>query len=136
MITVKVLNNNSIITLEAPGKLSIKAGESLLFYSAGDLLCASLATCVGKEIVLFGRDEKVDVVSFELIHVHIEEDSLIVTIEYPKSLTEKQEMLLKARVESCEMGQKLSKSFKIEYTLEKSSKEPRKIQESQKGCCG
>ena len=138
MIDVKILNNNTIITLSSPGKSPIKSSSGLYFYSPADLLCSAIGSCVGREIVLFCAGQRIDVGIFQSLSVDYINYKMIVKIQHPRDMSESIVRQLRHRVAGCDMVAKISKAITIDIDITPntmSNNEIRGVVKS-KGCCG
>lgn len=138
MITISMTNNNNIITLNSPGKNPIKSSEGLYFHSPMELLCSAIGACVGKHIVRFANEFKLDLSKFEYFGVGMDDYKIIIVIKHPTTLEQSILDELRKRLYACEVAN-LIKEDTIEIRFENntvSDEELTKINSERKPCCG
>ena len=134
MIKVKLLNSNTIITLEGDGpKSPIKSSSGLYFYNPNELLCAAIGSCGGKEIVRYCAQNKIDVEKFEIFAVDMVDSKIRYHINHPKDLNNEHKKELIRLVSNCPISELLNNN--IEVILKENEKEP-EIRKPSGGCCG
>jgi len=116
MINVKLLHNNTIVTLEVPDKAIIKSSTGAFHSSPMELLCVALGSCIGKHIVRYCSQEKINVQTFKKIAVDMDNNNFIVYIEHPKGLSLQNLIDLKQVVLNCDVGKLLKADIKLIFT--------------------
>jgi len=109
MIQIDLMNSNNIVTLNSEGKLPIKSSSGFMFYSPNELLCVAIAACVGKHLVKWGSQNKVDLLSFEQLSVDMDKDEIQVVVQYPENVNSAE---IRDLVENCDIAKKLAKPVK------------------------
>jgi hypothetical protein len=133
MVNLKLLQNNNIITMDTPGKSIIKSSAGLMFHNSMELLCIALGSCVGKSIVRFCSQNKVNVELFESISIDMIDHNYQVNIQYPKILTKDLREGLAAVILNCEVGKQLTGQVNVKFSINEITPDlTRKI----KPCCG
>ena len=90
MIELKLLHNNNIITLEVPSKAIIKSSGGMYHPNSMELLCVALGSCIGKHIIKYCSQNKINIESFESISITMDNKDFIVNVFHPKSITTEQ----------------------------------------------
>lgn len=134
MVELKLLKSNNIITLEVPGKNVIKSSGGAFFHNSMELLCVALGSCVGKYVVRYCSQQKINVESFESIKVDMNNRDFIVYIQHPKTLTEEQLNDLEHVITNCDVGKMLLGDVKVEFSLNKV--DPDLTRKKRTSCCG
>ncbi len=132
MIELKLLQGNNIITVEVPGKAIIKSSGGLFHPNSMELLCVALGSCLGKSIVKFCIQNKINIETFESILLTYD-TTFDILINHPKELNKELQDELSFVLKNCSIGKLLKPEVNIIYS--KNKKEPdltRKI----KPCCG
>jgi len=133
VVLLKLLQNNNIITLDTPGKMLIKSSSGLYFHSSADLLCAALGSCIGKNLVRYCAQNKINVEIFEQISVDFEDNTFKILIVHPKNLTVENEDEIVSLVLNCSVSQMLNASKDVKLSPNKI--DPDLTRKSQP-CCG
>jgi hypothetical protein len=81
MIKVRLLNNNTIITLESDGKPTIRASSGMYYHSANEFLCCALSSCFGRHLVIYFTQRKIDIALIKELEVGYD-GSFIVNFKY------------------------------------------------------
>jgi len=133
MVFLKLLHNNNIVTLDTPGKMLIKSSSGLYFHSSADLLCAALGSCIGKNLVRYCAQNKINVEMFEQIGVEFEDNKFSIHIHHPSILDKDNIIEIEALIKNCSVAQLLTVDIVI--TFEKNKVDPDITRKSQP-CCG
>ena len=134
MININLLNNNTIVTLDTPGKQIIKSSASgMMFHNPQELLCVAVGSCIGKHIVRWCSQNKINVETFESIQLNIESDCFYVYINHPKHLIEEQLKDLKFAIKNCDISKMLTADIRVILTENKVDPD---LTKKTKPCCG
>jgi len=133
MIEVKLLHNNTIVTLEVPGKTIIKSSAGLYHSSPIELLCVSLGSCIGKHIVKYCTQEKINVQKFERISIDMLNNDFIIYINHPKGMSLKNLIDLKQIILNCDIAKLLKSNIEIKFNINKNIQN---LNKKSKSCCG
>jgi len=132
MVYVKLLHNNNIITLDTPGKMTIKTSAGLYFHSSSELLCAALGSCLGKNLVRYCAQNKINVELFESIGVDFEDNKFHIEIKHPKILTKENKEEIETMIRNCSVAQLLTTEIIIGFNINTIDPDLTK----RKPCCG
>lgn len=133
MVLVKLLHNNNIITLDTPGKQIIRSSSGLMFHSSAELLCAALGSCLGKNLVRYCAQNKINVEMFEQVGVDFEDNTFKIHINHPKYLTKENLEEIDSMIHNCSVAQMLN--AEITVTFANNNIDPDLTKKS-KPCCG
>lgn len=133
MVYVKLLHNNNIINLDTPGKMLIKSSSGLMFHSSAELLCAALGSCLGKNLVRYCAQNKINVESFEQIGVEFEDNKFHIHINHPKSLTKDNISEIESMIRNCSVAQILNVEIEIKFANNNIDPD---LTKKPKPCCG
>ena len=132
MIELKLLQNNNIVTIDIPGKAIIKSSGGLYHPNSMELLCVAFGSCIGKAIVKFCSQNKINVESFESIELTYD-NKFTLYITHPKELIKKLKIDLEITIRNCPVGKLLKPEIDILFVKNKIEPDlKRKI----KPCCG
>ena len=134
MVDIKLLQGNNIITLDTPGKNIIKSSAGSFFHNSMELMCVALGSCVGKHIVRYCSQNKINVETFESISIDMKNNDFYVYIQHPKTLTAEQISDLTYVVTNCDVAKLLSSEVHAEFSLNKI--EPDITKKRKRSCCG
>lgn len=110
MIKIDVLNNNSIVTLSSESKIPIKSSQGLMFYSPNELLCVTVGACVGKHLVRYCSQNKIDVRIFEQLKVDMDNDNIYVYVQHPKDMETDE---IKHLILNCDIAKRLKIDIEV-----------------------
>jgi len=134
MVNVKLLHNNFIVNLEAPGKPVIKSSASgMMFFNSMELLCVALGSCIGKHLVRHCAQNKINIELFESIAIDMNNNDFIVNAQYPKIVTEEQLKDIEYVITHCDISKLLTSEIKVNFSLNKIDPD---ITRTRKPCCG
>ena len=133
MIDVKLLHNNSIVTLEIPSKATIKSSAGAFHPNSMELLCVALGSCIGKHIVRFCSQHDINVQAFEQISVDMHMNNFIIYVKHPKGMNMKHIIDLKETILNCDIGKLLKSSIEVNFSPNKVEPD---LNRKPKPCCG
>lgn len=133
MINVHVLNSNNIVTLQGEGKIPIKSSQGFMFYNSNELLCAAVGACIGRQIVIYGTQNKIDITLFESIGVTMDNGIIEIHLQHPKNFNVSE---LKSVLERCEISQKINMPIKVITRVNDTPDEELVKRDESKPCCG
>ena len=133
MINVKLLQNNTIVTLEVPSKAIIKSSAGAFHPNSMELLCVTLGSCIGKHIVRYCSQEKINVQQFEQIAIDMKNNDFIVHINHPKGMSVKNILDLKEIILNCDIAKLLKSEIEVNFSPNKVDPD---LTRKPKPCCG
>ena len=137
MVEIKLRNNNNIITLLVPGKIPLQSSQGLNHFSANELLCSSIGSCVGRTLVIHCAQNSINIKILETILVSMNNNCITILIKYANDIDKDIITSIEKKVKSCELVTSLSKSFDIEVEMIRSEFDKKKLQkQNTKKCCG
>ena len=136
MINVELRDGNQIVTLTVDDKKPLLTRASgFMYYNPMELLCISVASCVGVNIQRECRYGGVNVQLFESIQVGMENFKVKIFIQHPEDMDEEFLKLIRRRLESCEVVGLLKEKPTVTF-LHNKQPTMELIKEKPKGCCG
>ena len=133
MVDIKLLHNNTIVTLEIPSKATIKSSAGAFHPNSMELLCVALGSCIGKHMVRYCSQEKINIETFSQISLDMQHNDFILHIAHPTGMSLQNLIDLKEIVVSCDIA-KLLKS-KIDVNFSPNKIEP-DLNRKPTPCCG
>jgi len=133
MINIKLLHNNTIVTLEIPSKATIKSSAGAFHPNSMELLCVALGSCIGKHIVRYCSQEKINVQKFEQISIDMHHNDFIVNIAHPKGMSLQNLIDLKQIVTTCDVAKLLKSRIDVKFSPNKVEPD---LNRKSKPCCG
>jgi len=132
MIRVRLLNGNTISILESDeGKPTIRSSSGLYYHNPNELLCCAIGACIGRHIVIYFTNHKLDIAHIKELQVGFD-GSFIINLKYYNEI-ESYINDIEALCISCEVVRKLVPETK--FNALRSDEPYVKIEPKQK-CCG
>ena len=136
MVKFELTGSHQLIILNIEGKSPIRVSAgSMAFHNANDLLCCSLAACVGNYMKRFCMWENLDPQQFESFKIHLENSTLHIQVQCPKELDDKIKLRLKRDLTDCSVGRLLANRPKVEL-IENETPTEELVKKEPKRCCG
>lgn len=137
MITIEVRDRNHIVTLSSPGKSPIRSSQgSQYFYNPMELVCVSVGSCFGKELVQYCIESNINSRVFESIVVTMENFTPKIILSHPADMnkTSLKDISLIAR--SCPVAKMLSRGVEIELVVNDTPTKDLVDESKNTSCCG
>jgi uncharacterized OsmC-like protein len=93
----------------------IKSSSGLYFHSSADLLCAAFGSCIGKNLVRYCAQNKINVEAFEQVAVDFIDEKFIIYVNHPKSLTAENKSEIESLILNCSVSQMLNADKNVEF---------------------
>lgn len=136
MIDIQIRDRNNIVTLSVPGKTPIRSSGGTFFYSSMELLCISLGSCFGKELVRYCSFEKINPRVFESIKVSMKNYTPYIIVSHPKDFDPKHIEAIESIASTCKVAKMLVPAVGIRFVENTISTEDLVDETKNTGCCG
>jgi len=133
MVDIKLLHNNTIVTLDVQNKALIKSSAGAFHPNSMELLCVALGSCMGKHIVRYCSQEKINVQGFEQLSIDMNNNEFIVYIKYPKNMSVKNILDLREIILNCDIAKLLTCEIDVQFSPNKIEPD---LSRKPKPCCG
>lgn len=116
MVNFELQNTHHLIILNIDGKSPIRVSAgSINFHNANDLLCCSLAACLGNNLKRICIWESIDPRIFQTITVDLHNDILEVRIKCPEAFEIEKRNFIIRELSHCSVAKLLNNKINIEF---------------------
>lgn len=119
-----------------PGKIPIRTRPtSVNFHTPLELLCCSLASCVGRNIHMVCSWTNTNVKLIQSIKVGMDNGEIIILIQYSPTIEDETVKDIIHRIKTCEIAKLIKSEIKIK-TFHNTIPDSELIRHTRSGCCG